>query len=121
MAALNAGASAYVLKSQSPSDLTRAIHKVLEGGICRPRRHIEKPVDHTSIRLRAMLREPLTEREREVLRLFAEGHTSKEIAGRLKISAKTAEFHKYRIMQKLKLRSVAEMTKYAIKHGLVSL
>jgi DNA-binding NarL/FixJ family response regulator len=63
----------------------------------------------------------LSARQREVLQLVAEGHTAKEIAGLLNVSAKTVEFHKSRLMQRLGLRTTAELTRYAIQHGLVSL
>ena len=62
----------------------------------------------------------LTPREREVLQLLAEGHAVKEIAAVLDISPRTVEFHKYNIMEKLGLRTTAELTQYAIKHGMVS-
>jgi DNA-binding NarL/FixJ family response regulator len=60
----------------------------------------------------------LTPRQREVLQLIAEGHSNKQIAGILHISEKTAEFHKASIMRVLGLRSTAQLTKFAIKHGL---
>src|SRR5207245_2907707 len=63
----------------------------------------------------------LSPRQREVLQLVAEGRSIKEIAGLLKISSKTVEFHKSRIMAQLDLHTTAELTKYAITHGLVSL
>jgi DNA-binding CsgD family transcriptional regulator len=62
----------------------------------------------------------LTPRQREVLQLLAEGHTSKEIAGILAVSTKTVEFHKGRIKTELGLRSIAELTQFAVKRGLVS-
>jgi DNA-binding CsgD family transcriptional regulator len=60
----------------------------------------------------------LTAREREVLQLVAEGKSTKEIAGQLQISSKTADTHRQRVMKKLKLHTVAELTKYAIREGL---
>jgi len=62
----------------------------------------------------------LTPREREVLQLLAEGRSVKEIAAVLDISPRTVEFHKYNVMEKLGLRTTAELTQYAIKHGIVS-
>ena len=62
----------------------------------------------------------LTPREREVLQLLAEGRSVKEIASILDISPRTVEFHKYNVMEKLGLRTTAELTQYAIKHGMVS-
>ncbi|HOK46301.1 MAG TPA: response regulator transcription factor, partial [Bryobacteraceae bacterium] len=61
----------------------------------------------------------LTPRQREVLQLVAEGRSTKEIAGILKISVKTVEFHKSGIMQKLSMHSTAELTRYAIDHGII--
>jgi len=65
-------------------------------------------------------RSPLTEREREILQLLAEGRSSKEIAAHLGVSVKTVETHRRNMMQKLNMRSVAELTKYAIREGLIS-
>lgn len=62
----------------------------------------------------------LTPRQRDVLRLVAEGYSAREIGARLKISSRTVEYHKYRLMEELKLRSSAELIRYAIKHGIVS-
>ena len=63
----------------------------------------------------------LSAREREVLQLLAEGNTTKSIASSLRVSTKTVETHRQQIMEKLNLRSVAELTKYAVKEGLTSL
>jgi DNA-binding NarL/FixJ family response regulator len=63
---------------------------------------------------------PLSPREREVLQLLAEGRSTKEIAGHLNVSVNTVDTHRRRIMDKLELRSVAELTKYAIREGLTS-
>jgi DNA-binding NarL/FixJ family response regulator len=62
----------------------------------------------------------LTSRQREVLRLVAEGHSAREIGALLKISSRTVEYHKYRLMDELNLKSSAELIRFAIKHGLVS-
>lgn len=62
----------------------------------------------------------LTPRQREVLRLVAEGKSAKKIGAVLKISPRTVEYHKYRLMDDLKLQSSAELIRYAIKHGIVS-
>ncbi|MCH7895810.1 MAG: response regulator transcription factor [candidate division NC10 bacterium] len=71
-----------------------------------------------SQRQKAVLK--LTPRQREVLQLVAEGRSAREIGTLLKISARTVEYHKYRLMEDLKLRSSAELIRYAIKHGIVS-
>lgn len=61
----------------------------------------------------------LTSREREILRLIAEGYSAKKIGSRLKISARTVEYHKYHLRDLLKLRSTADLIRYAVKHGIV--
>ncbi|MBT4091574.1 MAG: response regulator transcription factor, partial [Deltaproteobacteria bacterium] len=63
----------------------------------------------------------LTKKEREVLQLIAEGYTSKEVASHLNIATKTVETHRLNIMSKLKIRSIAELTKFAIRHGITCL
>jgi DNA-binding NarL/FixJ family response regulator len=63
----------------------------------------------------------LTEREREVVQLYAEGHATKQIAERLNLSIKTVETHRRHIMQKLNITSIAELTKFAIREGLTTL
>ena len=118
--ALRAGASGYLLKQSAATELSTAIHEVMAG-----RRYltplIAKDVVATALKASA---EPektpghLTERQLDVLRLVADGHSLKEIAYLLKISIKTVEFHKYRIMDELKIRTTAELTAYAIRHGL---
>jgi DNA-binding NarL/FixJ family response regulator len=119
--ALRAGASGYVLKSSAAKELKSAITEVLRG-----RTYITPRI--TKEVLEILMRQPvedndrlqvLTVRQREVLQLLAEGHTSKEIAGILNVSTKTVEFHKGRIKMELGLRSIAELTKFAVKRGLV--
>jgi DNA-binding NarL/FixJ family response regulator len=120
--AFRAGASGYVLKSSAAKELKTAIQEALQGRTyVTPR--IAKEV------LEGLMRRPaegvdhfqaLTPRQREVLQLLAEGHTSKEIANILNVSSKTVEFHKGRIKTELGLRSIAELTQFAIKRGLVS-
>ena len=65
-------------------------------------------------------KQALTTRQREVLQLVAEGHSIKEIGSILNVSPKTVEFHKYRVMEQLHLRTTAELTQYAVKHGIVT-
>ena len=120
--AFRAGASGYVLKSSAAKELKTAIQESLKGRTyVTPR--IAKEV------LEGLMRQPtegvdrfraLTPRQREVLQLLAEGHTSKEIANILNVSTKTVEFHKGRIKMELGLRSIAELTQFAIKRGMVS-
>jgi DNA-binding NarL/FixJ family response regulator len=119
--AFRAGASGYVLKRSAASELVCAIREVIEG-----RSYVTPLLAGAVIEsVRKPVRRPaasiLSPRQREVLQLVAEGRTAREIAGVLKISAKTVEFHKAKIMKELGVRSVAEMTRYALRHGLVGL
>ena len=119
---LDAGASGYVLKSAPADQLVTAIREVLRGN------HYVSPEVAPDV-LPFLLNgahqmnkrvSKLTPRQREVLQLLAEGHTNKEIASVLKISPRTVEFHKYRMMQDLGLHSTAELTRYALKHGVIA-
>jgi DNA-binding NarL/FixJ family response regulator len=118
--ALEAGASGYVLKHSAPSELITAISSALKGRTyITPflagkllELHRNKPEGH----LAGV--EQLTSRQREVLQLLAEGHPVKEIAAILKISTRTAEFHKYSIMESLGLKSTAELVRFAVEHGI---
>ena len=122
--ALRLGVSGYVLKVDAPEELSRAIREALAGRLyITP--SIAKDVMTTLMenpKLESGNGEPwqeLTGREREVLQLVAEGHKMAEIGEILHISARTVERHKYSLMDKLKLRTTAELTQYAIKRGLV--
>ena len=119
--ALRAGARGYVLKQSAAEELRSAIRTVHEGGTyVTPLIALELgdllDADQASDSLAVVL----TPREREVLQLLAEGRSVKEIAAVLDISPRTVEFHKYNVMEKLGLRTTAELTQYAIKHGIVS-
>ena len=123
-AMFEAGAWAYLVKSSASEELIRAIRAVA---------HDEKYVSPTVasavldtfvVGPRATHRDPrsdLSPREREVLQLLAEGLTSKEIANKLDLAVSTIETHRKQIMAKLELRSVAELTKFAIRSGLTTL
>ncbi len=119
-AALAAGASGYVLKSAAGEELIAAIRDALEGRI-----YISKLVAQSKGHVREVAGKAggaidgLTSRQREVLQLLAKGLQAKEIAATLNVSSKTVEFHKYRIMNALGLRTVADLTRYAIKNGIV--
>jgi DNA-binding NarL/FixJ family response regulator len=111
---IDAGACGYVLKQASFSDLLEAIRTVAAGRYENTRT--------TGIILDKSLREDtLTDRERQVLRLVAEGKSSKETALRLSLSVKTVETHRRQLMNKLKIFSVAELTRYAVREGLIPL
>jgi two-component system response regulator NreC len=116
--ALRAGARGYVLKTQAGSDLVRAIGEVTQGRI-----YLSPSV--SSAVVQAFLAgsttpaDPLTPREREVLQLVAEGRSTKEVAGILGVSVKTAETHRTRLMAKLDIHHTAGLVHYAIRRGLI--
>jgi len=120
---LKAGASGYLLKNSVGQHLPLALKAAMDGKVYLSPEITGVVVDnvlrHTPAENRAI--DVLTSREREVLQLLAEGKTSKEIATDLFISAKTVESHRAQIMEKLKLRTVAELTKFAIREGLTDL
>jgi len=116
--ALRSGARGYVLKTQAGSDLVRAIGEVTQGRI-----YLSPSV--SSAVVQAFLAgstspaDPLTPREREVLQLVAEGRSTKEVAGILGVSVKTAETHRTRLMAKLDIHHTAGLVHYAIRRGLI--
>jgi DNA-binding NarL/FixJ family response regulator len=123
--ALNLGASGYVLKDTGPAELVQAVREVLSGQRYLSPALSERLLDEFDLRrLGETTVDPyqrLSNREREVLQLAAEGCTSLEIASRLFISARTAELHRSRVMSKLSLHSQNELIRYALKRGLLSL
>ena len=121
-AALRAGASGYLVKDGAVDELVRAIRVVANGRIYLSPEVAETVVASYRSTPRPTLRPAaLSERECEVLRLLAEGLSTKEIAARLGLSVKTIASHREHLMQKLGIRSVAGLTRYAIRIGLVSL
>jgi DNA-binding NarL/FixJ family response regulator len=121
---LRAGASGYILKECLFDELVQAIRAVAEGRIYLSPRITGVVVDDYVERLSTGVRTELSGlnvREREVLQLLAEGNSTKQIALKLHVSAKTIEANRRRIMEKLDIHSVAELTKYAIREGLTSL
>ncbi len=122
---LEAGASAYILKSRAYEELSLAIHeamnnrKFLSPEIARG--VVDEYVELSGASNKDSAFILLTDREREVLQLLSEGYSTKEMAGQLGISIKTIETHRRNIMDKLDLHSVAELTKYAISEGITSL
>ena len=117
--AFRSGASAYLLKRSGASELAVAVREVMRGrsyitplvaeglvgSLLHPDEH--KPAHE------------LTPRQREVLQLLAEGHSMKEVAGVLNLTPRTVAFHKYRMMEQLKVKSTAELIQYAVKHHIV--
>lgn len=122
--ALRAGAQGFVLTSAGPQDLEQALHSVLRG-----QRWLSPVVAHALIATAAETtvggtrrsRAPtaLTERQREVLQLIAEGYATRDIAQRLSLSAKTVEAHRARIMTRLRIYDIAGLTRFAVRTGLV--
>jgi DNA-binding NarL/FixJ family response regulator len=121
---LMAGASGYILKECLFDELMEAIRTVLNGGIYLSSR-ITGVVIGDYVKHLSSEREPktpaLTEREREVLQLLAEGRSTKQIALQLHVSPKTIESNRRNIMNKLGIHNVAELTKYAVREGLTPL
>jgi DNA-binding NarL/FixJ family response regulator len=120
--ALQAGASGYVLKSAADEDLVAAIRAAMRGEPFLYAGVASTLVRDFLDRLRRGERMPnavLTQREEEVVKLIAEGHSSKEIAATLVISVKTVERHRANILAKLGMRDRTELTRYAIRAGLI--
>ena len=112
----------YILKRAAASELLTAIHAVLKGN-----HYVSPLVTRNALDLLisspnpgSKLSDRLTPRQREVLQLVAEGRSRKEIACILNISVKTVEFHKGKIMHELNLQTVADFTRYAIEHGIIT-
>jgi two-component system response regulator NreC len=117
--AFSVGASGYVLKEAADTEVVAAIREVARGG-----RYVHPELGARLIaaetdELRRAEENPLSEREQEVLRLLALGHTNQEIAKTLYISVRTAETHRAHIMQKLRLATRAELVRYALAQGLL--
>ena len=115
--ALGAGARGYVLRQGSETDVVAAIREVAAGNQYVHPALGARIVAAEAAELAAAEADPLTDREREVLRLLALGHTNQEIAQRLYISVRTAESHRANIMGKLKLSNRAALVRYAIENG----
>lgn len=119
--ALQAGASGFVLKNAQSSQLLQAIHGALRGtSYVAP--EIRQAMSEIFIRDPKAVERPqhLTDRQREVLQMLAEGRSLREISSLLKISYRTVRFHKVRIMEELGTSKNADLVKYAMKHGIIS-
>ena len=117
--AFAAGASGYVLKEAADVEVVSAVREIANGG-----RYVHPELGARLVAAEAAAErradeDPLSEREREVLRLLALGYTNQEIAKQLYISVRTAETHRAHIMQKLHLSSRADLVRYAIAQGLL--
>ena len=121
--ALKRGASGYVLKDSGPTEVIKAVNQVMLG-----RRYLSESISERLVemlikqtgQLPADPYEELTNREREVFQLTAEGCSSSEIAGRLCISPRTVEVHRANMMEKLGLHSQMDLLRYAVRRGVVS-
>jgi two-component system response regulator NreC len=117
--AFAAGASGYVLKEAADVEVVQAIREVARGG-----RYVHPELGARLVAadaeaVRRAEEDPLSEREREVLKLLALGYTNQEIAKQLYISVRTAETHRAHVMQKLRLSSRAELVRYALAQGML--
>jgi DNA-binding NarL/FixJ family response regulator len=118
-AAFKAGASAYILKRSAASELSAAIREVMQG-----RSYITPLIAEGLVGSLLQVDErktghQLTSRQCEILQLLAEGRSMKEVAGVLNLTPRTVAFHKYRMMEQLKVKSTAELIQYAVKHHIV--
>jgi DNA-binding NarL/FixJ family response regulator len=116
--ALRLGASGYVLKSSAAQELKQAIQEALRG-----RSYITPLITRDvvgSLIERRPRHHELTARQREVLQLLAEGKSMKEVAAILDLTPRTVAFHKYRMMEQLRLKSSAELVKFAVQSGVVA-
>ena len=116
--ALRAGIRGYVLKAQASQDLLGAIREVQRGAVYLSP-GISKAVVDAYVGKSELPPDPLTDRERQVLQLVAEGKTTKEVADVLGLSVKTADSHRTRIMQKLEIHETASLVRYAIRRGVI--
>jgi DNA-binding NarL/FixJ family response regulator len=120
--ALEAGASGYVLKHSASAELLAAIRAALDGKV-----YVSPAVARDVLRANTETNgadDPvasLTPRQREILQLLAEGRSAKEIGTALGVSARTVEFHKYQMMEKLDLHTNTELIQFAIKNGIVTI
>lgn len=118
--AIQAGASGCVLKSDSPRQLLAAVEEVAAGG-----KYFTRPTGHATksggqrLDGGAPVLPRLSAREREIVQLLAEGHTSKEIAARLGIAFKTVDAHRTNIMRRLNIHAVADLVRYAVRERII--
>lgn len=121
-AALQAGASAFILKNSESSHVLQAVRDALRG-VVYVAPEIKRAMNEIFVRDPKALDRPqrLTDRQREVLQMLAEGRSLREIADALRISYRTVRFHKTRIMEELGVTKNTELLQYAVKHGFISL
>jgi DNA-binding NarL/FixJ family response regulator len=119
MRCLRAGAAAYINKDSAPEELALAIKKILSGGRYVSPRLAEKLVAQLDEPAEKPFHELLSDREYEVMRMIASGVPLTEIAGRLHVSVKTVSTYRTRIMEKMQMKSNAEVARYAMKYQLI--
>jgi DNA-binding NarL/FixJ family response regulator len=125
LASLQAGANGYVLKDATQNELLIAVERVIEGKTYLSPEITDKVVN-SYLNTSSVNREPVTrwdtvtQRERQILKLIAEGHTNKSMAEYLCISVKTVEKHRANLMKKLDLHNVSALTTYALEKGIIS-
>jgi two-component system, NarL family, response regulator NreC len=117
--AFSAGASGYILKEAADTEVVAAIREVASGNSYVHPTVGARLIAAENAEARRAEEDPLSDREREVLRLLALGHTNQEISAQLFISVRTAETHRAHIMQKLRLTSRAELVRYALDQGVL--
>ena len=113
---LRAGAAGFISKEAAPEDLVRAVRKILSGGKHISERVADLLLDQFSARQEGHLHEKLSDREFQILCLFGEGKTVKQIAEELSLSAPTVSTYRARILDKMDMKSTAELVRYAIQH-----
>jgi DNA-binding NarL/FixJ family response regulator len=121
--AFEACASGFVMKHSAPQELILAMREAMKG-----QTYVTPMIAgdligvfQSSAPRKGELKAALSPRQREILQLIAEGKSIKEVAATLRISTRTVEFHKYRIMEQLNLKTSAELVQYAVKHGIISI
>lgn len=115
---LRAGASGYLTKDSAPANLVGAIRRVVSGGRYISPKLAERLAAHVGPEAEKPVHERLSDREYQVLRLIAAGKSTREIAGALSLSVKTVSTYRSRILEKMEMRSAAELTAYAVRHHL---
>ncbi len=116
--ALQAGIRGYVLKTQAGEELVNAIREVARGATYLSP-DVSRAVVDAYLTRSDVSQDPLTDRERQVLQLVAEGNTTKQVASILGVSVKTAESHRTRLMKKLDIHETAGLVRYAVRRGLI--
>jgi DNA-binding NarL/FixJ family response regulator len=115
---LRAGASGYLTKDSAPANLVGAIRRVVSGGRYISPQLAERLAAHVGPEAERPVHERLSDREYQVLRLIAAGKSTREIADTLSLSIKTVSTYRSRILEKMEMRSAAELTAYAVRHHL---